>query len=90
MKPHRPYELKEYDPTWKQRFLDAAKKLKPIFEDNLIEIDHIGSTSIVGMVAKPQVDVLAIVKNLDVVKDQHDAFIQVGFDVLRFNRNFSG
>lgn len=79
MKAHRPYELQEYDPAWKQRFLDAAEKLKLIFGDNLVEIDHIGSTSIVGMVAKPQVDVLAVVKNLDVVKDKHDDFIKVGF-----------
>jgi GrpB-like predicted nucleotidyltransferase (UPF0157 family) len=79
MKSHRPYELQEYDPTWKQRFLDAAESLRPIFGDNLVEIDHIGSTSIVGMVAKPQVDVLVVIKNLDAVKDQYDAFIKVGF-----------
>jgi GrpB-like predicted nucleotidyltransferase (UPF0157 family) len=79
MKPHRPYELQEYDPTWKQRFLDVAEKLKPIFGNNLVEVDHIGSTSIVGMVAKPQVDVLVVVKNLDAVKDQHNAFIKAGF-----------
>lgn len=79
MKAHRPYELQEYDSMWRQRFLDAADKLKPIFGDNLVEIDHIGSTSIVGMVAKPQVDVLVVVKNLDVVKNMHDAFIEVGF-----------
>jgi GrpB-like predicted nucleotidyltransferase (UPF0157 family) len=79
MKAHRPYELQEYDPAWKQRFLDAAEKLKPIFGDNLVEIDHIGSTSIIGMLAKPQVDVLAVVKDLDAVKDQHDTFIKAGF-----------
>lgn len=79
MKTHRPYELQEYDPAWKQRFLDAAEKLKPIFGDNLVEIEHIGSTSIIGMVAKPQVDVLAVVKNLDTVKDRYDAFIKAGF-----------
>lgn len=81
MKTHRPYELQEYNPAWKQRFLEVAEKLRPIFGDNLVEIDHIGSTSIVGMVAKPQVDVLAVVKNLDLVKDQREDFIQAGFIV---------
>ena len=79
MKPHRPYDLQEYDPAWKERFLDAAEKLKKIFADNLVEINHIGSTSIVGMVAKPQIDILAVVKNLDVVKDQYDSFVKAGF-----------
>jgi GrpB-like predicted nucleotidyltransferase (UPF0157 family) len=79
MKAHRPYELKEYDPEWKQRFLDVAEKLKPIFGENLIEIDHIGSTSIVGMVAKPQVDVLVVVKDLDAVVSCHNALTEAGF-----------
>jgi GrpB-like predicted nucleotidyltransferase (UPF0157 family) len=82
MKVHRAYELQEYDPAWKQCFLEAVEKLKPIFGDNLVEINHIGSTSIVGMVAKPQVDVLAVVKSLDAVKDQREAFAKAGF-VLR-------
>lgn len=79
MKPHRPFELQEYDPAWRQRFLDAAEKLKPIFGDNLVEIEHFGSTSIVGMVAKPQVDVLVAVKNLDEVKDKYNDFVKAGF-----------
>ncbi len=79
MKAHRPYELQEYDPVWKQRFLDAAEKLRPIFGGNLVEIDHIGSTSVVGMVAKPQVDVLVVVKDLDVVVASHNALTKAGF-----------
>jgi GrpB-like predicted nucleotidyltransferase (UPF0157 family) len=79
MKAHRPYELQEYDPVWKQRFLDVTEKLKPIFGGNLVEIDHIGSTSIVGMVAKPQIDVLVVVKDLDAVAAGHDALTKAGF-----------
>jgi len=79
MKAHRPYELKEYDPAWKQRFLDVAGKLKPIFGDNLVEIDHVGSTSIVDMVAKPQIDVLVVVKDLDTVETSHNALAEAGF-----------
>lgn len=79
MVPHRPYELKEYDPLWKRRFLAAAEELKPIFGDNLVEIEHIGSTSIEGMIAKPQIDILVVVKKLDVVKDCYHTFIRSGY-----------
>ncbi len=79
MKPHRPFELQEYNPEWKERFLNSAAKIKPIFGDNLIRLEHIGSTSIEGMIAKPQIDILAIVKDLDVVKDCYAAFIESGF-----------
>ncbi len=78
--PHRPYELQEYDPAWKQRFLETSKRLSAIFGNNLIEIDHIGSTSIVGMVAKPQIDILAVVENLDEVTKQYQAFRSAGFE----------
>ena len=79
MKPHRPFQLQEYDPDWKLRFAKAAEELKPLFGDNLVEIDHIGSTSIVGMVAKPQVDVLAVVKDLDKVAEAHPTFEKAGY-----------
>ena len=79
MKAHRPYELEEYNPQWKKRFADAAKRLGPIFGDNLVELDHVGSTSIEGMVAKPQIDVLAVVNNLDRVKQCYHTLTQAGF-----------
>ncbi len=79
MRKHRPYELKEYDPEWKEKFLEYAGRLKPILGDNLLEIEHMGSTAIEGMVAKPQIDILAIVKDLDKIKDIYDRFISEGF-----------
>lgn len=75
----RPYELMEYDPAWNDRFDEAADKLRPILGDNLISIEHIGSTSIEGMVAKPQIDILAVVKDLDRVPDMYQAFRRVGY-----------
>jgi GrpB-like predicted nucleotidyltransferase (UPF0157 family) len=79
MKPHRPFELQEYDPEWKKHFLDSAAKLKPLFGDNLMRIEHMGSTSIEGMMAKPQVDILVVVKNLDEVKGHYEQFTKAGF-----------
>jgi GrpB-like predicted nucleotidyltransferase (UPF0157 family) len=79
MRPHRPYELQEYDPQWKQIFSDTAEKIRPIFGDNFIGIEHIGSTSIEGMVAKTQVDILVIVKDLDLVPTYYDAFTKAGY-----------
>jgi GrpB-like predicted nucleotidyltransferase (UPF0157 family) len=74
----RPYELKEYDPVWKETFSRTAEKIRPIIGDNLLEIEHIGSTSIEGMVAKPQVDILVVVKDLDRNKDCYELFTERG------------
>ena len=79
MKTHRPYELQEYNPKWKEQFLNTAERLRPILGDNLLGIEHIGSTSIEGMVAKPQIDILVIVKNLALVKERYEDFKTAGF-----------
>jgi GrpB-like predicted nucleotidyltransferase (UPF0157 family)/2'-5' RNA ligase len=83
MKSHRPYELKEYDPKWKEIFNDVVEKLRPIFGDNFVEADHIGSTSVdvPDMLAKPQVDTLVVVKDLDLVKNYYKDFENLGFTV---------
>lgn len=76
---HRLYELKDYDPLWKKQFAAYAERLRPILGDNLISIEHMGSTSIEGMAAKPQIDMFAVVKDLDKVRDVYPAFEVAGF-----------
>lgn len=79
MKPHRPYQLQEYNPAWKEIFSKTAEKLKPILGDNLLEIEHIGSTSIEGMFAKPQIDIMVTVKDLSLIKECYDSLTKAGF-----------
>ncbi len=79
MKPHRSYQLQEYDPGWNEKFLTIAEKLRPLFTDNLVTIEHVGSTSIEGMFAKPQIDILVVVKDLSLVKSYYTALTDAGF-----------
>ena len=58
----REYEIVSYDPNWKILFGEEAKKLKDIFGDVAIQIEHIGSTSVPGLSAKPTIDILVIVE----------------------------
>lgn len=75
----RPYELRPYDPTWKDTFERIAEHIKPIFGDNLISIEHIGSTSIEGMMAKPQIDILVVVKDQKLIDDLYGSFLALGY-----------
>ena len=76
---NRSYQLLPYDPKWQLQFTEISKKLTPIFGDNLIRIDHIGSTAVPGMVAKPQIDVFITVKNLEIVKNLYEKMEAEGF-----------
>lgn len=79
MKPHRKFELKEYDPNWVNEFDKKAKILKSIFGAELLEIHHIGSTSIPGMFAKPQIDILILVKDSSRIKNFYEVMTEAGF-----------
>ena len=56
------FEILEYDPLWREKFSDEKENLVKIFGDNLNSIHHIGSTAIPNAKAKPEIDILLIVK----------------------------
>ncbi|MBN1373121.1 MAG: GrpB family protein [Anaerolineaceae bacterium] len=53
-----PILLEEFNPQWTEYYLQEKKFLETIFGKNLIRINHIGSTSVPGLTAKPTVDIL--------------------------------
>lgn len=81
-KAHRPFEIVEYDSNWVQEFKVKKRKLIQILGDNILDIQHVGSTSIPGMLAKPQIDILVVVKNLDAVRDKYREMSVAGFTSL--------
>ena len=50
-------KLEKYNPKWKDMYLEEEKKLKEMFGDLALAIEHIGSTSIEGLSAKPIIDI---------------------------------
>ena len=58
-----PIEIVEYDPAWPARFASERERLLPLLPG--AEIHHIGSTAVPGMPAKPVIDVIALVRDLD-------------------------
>lgn len=57
--------LDDYNPIWEKEFLKEKKLLKTYLNDHDVEIEHIGSTSIIGIKAKPIIDMLITVDKLD-------------------------
>lgn len=52
-----------YDPEWPNLFEEEAIIIQSALGANGIAIHHIGSTAVVGVWAKPKIDILAVVKN---------------------------
>ena len=56
--------------------------MKEILADNCVAIYHIGSTSVEGLAAKPIIDIMAAVQNLEKVDDAAEAFSKIGYEYL--------
>ncbi|MGN6372234.1 MAG: GrpB family protein [Solirubrobacteraceae bacterium] len=56
-------EIVEYDETWPAAFEAERTRLAPLLEG--AEIHHFGSTAVPGLAAKPVVDMIALVNDLD-------------------------
>jgi len=76
------WRISKHDPEWKKLFNDIASKLRTSLGDLAIRIDHVGSTSVVGLDAKPIIDIQISIINFDDILAYKTKIEQVGF-VLR-------
>ncbi|MEM9828745.1 MAG: GrpB family protein [Planctomycetota bacterium] len=60
-----PVRLSHYDPRWRQEFEQTRSSIFFSVEGWIRDIHHIGSTSISGMIARPTIDVVAIVEDTE-------------------------
>lgn len=61
-----PIELAAYDPAWPTRFVAEAALLRERLAPWLAgEIEHVGSTAVPGLCAKPVIDIMAPVRSVD-------------------------
>ena len=51
----------DYDPCWRAKFDSHAKSIAGALGGSMLRIEHIGSTSVPGLAAKPIIDILVVV-----------------------------
>ncbi|RNB88680.1 GrpB family protein [Brevibacillus nitrificans] len=76
------WRISEYDPRWKSLFRGVATRLRESLGDSAVRIDHVGSTSVAGLAAKPIIDIQISVRNVDDISTYQQKIENVGF-VLR-------
>jgi GrpB-like predicted nucleotidyltransferase (UPF0157 family) len=54
-----------YDEHWPSCYAETAECLRPLFGSALIDLHHVGSTAVVGLWAKPEIDILAVVTEIN-------------------------
>jgi len=69
-----------YDSNWTQMFVEEAGKIVLALEEEIVDIHHIGSTSIPFMPAKPIIDILPVVHSLEVAEEYDRAMESLGYE----------
>jgi len=65
--------IENYNSMWSEAFLKIKKELESILKEDVLAIEHVGSTSVVGLKAKPIIDIDIIIDNqahFDQIKDK--------------------
>jgi GrpB-like predicted nucleotidyltransferase (UPF0157 family) len=57
----RPILIVEYDPRWPQLFEHEAARIRVALGHHALAVEHVGSTSVPGLAAKPIIDMLLVV-----------------------------
>lgn len=68
-----------YDPEWPQRFECLQAGIWPAVADVALRIDHVGSTSVPGLAAKPIIDMDVVVADETRVRPAIDALRSLGY-----------
>jgi GrpB-like predicted nucleotidyltransferase (UPF0157 family) len=63
-RPAEPIEITRYDPAWPRRFSRWRDRLATALGSAALRIEHVGSTSVPGLAAKPVIDVQVSVADL--------------------------
>ena len=58
-----PILIVDYNPEWPRLFEHEAERVQATLGDRVLLIEHVGSTSVPGLAAKPRIDMLLVVAN---------------------------
>lgn len=75
--------VKDYNFDYPKMYQEEEKKIKNILKDNLVFIEHIGSTSIPNLKSKPIIDILISVNSLEDVDLKKNEFEKIGYEYMR-------
>ncbi|SHG29844.1 GrpB family protein [Ornithinibacillus halophilus] len=75
----RKLELMPFKENWMTNYNEESKRVQEIFGELLLNIHHIGSTSIPGMIAKPVIDILVEIQNINDVDSFNNDMKMLGY-----------
>ena len=72
-------EIADPDPAWPRRYDDLASRIREVLGWRVLQLEHVGSTSVPGLPAKPIIDIDLTVADPDREQDYVPALETIGF-----------
>jgi GrpB-like predicted nucleotidyltransferase (UPF0157 family) len=69
-----------HNPVWPEMFGAESAKIAGVFGRELVAIHHIGSTSVPGLSAKPIIDIMPVVRDIERVAEFNPAMVRLGYE----------
>ena len=75
----------DYDPRWPLLFEEESRRVADALGDAVAEVEHIGSTAVPGLAAKPIVDMLVGLRTRELPPAAIEAMDELGYEFLGEN-----
>lgn len=72
----------EHHPEWKEAYLKEERDIQNILHGELVNSFHVGSTSVPGLKAKPIIDILLVVRDINALDQYSVQFEHLGYEVM--------
>jgi GrpB-like predicted nucleotidyltransferase (UPF0157 family) len=73
--------LADYDPKWPEAYAEEERRIRTSLGAAALQVEHIGSTSVPGLAAKPIIDVLVTVEDITAEEDYLDQLLDAGYEL---------
>jgi len=80
-----PIFLVPYDEAWPRRFEDERSSISQALAGAILGVEHVGSTAIRGMAAKPVIDVLVLVDDISKAPGLFDSLERLGYHYFPYD-----
>jgi NAD-dependent deacetylase len=80
-----PLEVVDYDPGWPARFEAEAVRVRAALGDDVVAVEHMGSTAVPALAAKPVIDISVGLRRAELSEDRVAAMERLGYEYLGEN-----
>jgi len=74
--------VSEYQSNWPAQFEAEAVRIHRVLGPELVYVHHIGSTAVPGLAAKPIIDIMPVVRDIEALDRMTDAMTSIGYEAF--------